>query len=186
MTKFTSTIAKVQQNIEKIIKFLEPQRQFLNCHFVTFLCDNLWDKFVHETIRNEITTIDDVSTAYEVFFETENARPELLEKHKNLFSLIQTTKQFYMENLDDQFFITTSELFDVLNEPVGGLNLTIPQFMKVKKNHEVEISAKVIAALVKSQGNENIVIDVGDGKGYLSSRLSLEYQLSVLGVEGKF
>lgn len=182
-----STIAKLQTNIDRIIKFLE--RDFINCHMVTYLSDNLWNKFIPERIRSEITCNDDVNTAIEVFFQQENAPPELIQKHQQLYDHIQKTKTYYLENLPgDKLFITTDELLDDFkkrNIPYNtGLNLTIRDFMKEKKNHEVEIISRLVAALSKARGKEHFIIDVGDGKGYLSSRLSLEFKLKVLGIDG--
>lgn len=155
---------------------------------VTFICDDLWNTHVPESIKNEVPTIEDVDSAIEMFFEVEKSSPELLKKHQNLFSLIQSSRQFRLENLDDKLFITTDELFvkfKKMGVPVdAGLNLSVPQFMKVKKGHEVEIAARVVAALAQARGREHLVVDVGDGKGYLSSRLSLEYNLKVIGIDG--
>jgi hypothetical protein len=187
MLNAASTIAKLQKNIDRIIGFLD--HEFINCHMVTYLTDNLWTKFIPKGIRSEIRSNEDVASAIEVFFEQENARPELIAKHRHLFEHIQKTKTFYLENLPgDKLFITTDELleeFKQRNIPHStGLNLTIREFMKEKKNHEVEIIARLVAALSKARGKEHLIVDVGDGKGYLSSRLSLEFKLKVLGIDG--
>ena len=185
--KTTSTILKLQKNIERIIKFLEP-REFINCHMVSYLCDDLWMKFIPENIRDEIKRKEDVDTAIEVFFNQEEANPDLIKKHQHLYNHIQRTKTFYLENLDDKLFITTDELLDKfkdMNIPHSmGLNLSIREFMKEKKNHEVEIISRIVAALANARGKNHFIIDVGDGKGYLSSRLNLEYKLAVLGIDG--
>lgn len=182
-----STILKLQKNIERIIGFLEP-RDFVNCHMVSYLCDDLWNKFIPEGIRSEIQKKEDVDSAIEVFFHQENADPALIKKHQNLYDHIKMTKTFYLENLEEKFFITTEELLDEFSRmdipQPPGINLSIREFMKVKKNHEVEIIARVIAALSNARGKEHFVVDVGDGKGYLSSRLSLEFKLKVLGIDG--
>lgn len=156
---------------------------------VSYLCENLWEKFIPEGIRSEIKCNEDVATAIEVFFEQENAQPELIRKHQQLFDHIQKTKTFYLENLPGKkLFITTDELLDEFKQRniphTTGLNLTIREFMKEKKNHEVEIISRLVAALSKGRGMEHFVVDVGDGKGYLSSRLSLEFGLKVLGIDG--
>lgn len=52
---------------------------------------------------------------------------------------------------------------------------------------QVEIATDVIASMCESYSNQNreklCVIDAGDGKGYLSTRLSLEHNIKVLGVD---
>lgn len=187
MTRNAATIAKLRFHIDRIVNFLEP-REFINCHMVAYLLDDLWRKFIPEGIRNEIKSNDDVDTAIEVFLNQASAKPELIRKHQNLFDHIAMTKNFYLENLDDKLFITTDELmkeFGRMEIPhSAGLNLSIREFMKEKKNHEVEIIAGIVAALSKARGRDHLIIDVGDGKGYLSSRLSLEFKLKVLGIDG--
>lgn len=182
----TSTVLKLQKNIDNIIKFLEP-REFINCHMVSYLCDDLWTKFIPEGIRNEIKQEEDVDSAIEVFFNQEEADPELIKKHQHLYNHILWTKTFYLENLEDKLFVTTDDLlseFKRLNiQYTNGLNLSIREFMKEKKNHEVEIISRIIATLSNSRG-KNLIVDIGDGKGYLSSRLNLEFNLKVLGIDG--
>lgn len=180
-------ILQLQKNIDRIIRFLEP-RDFINCHMVSYLCDDLWNKFIPQNIRNEINKKEDVESAIEIFFKQEDAAPDLIAKHQNLYNHIQHTKTFYLENLEDKLFITTDELLDKfksLGIPYSpGLNLNIREFMKEKKNHEVEIIAGVVAALSRARGKEHFIVDIGDGKGYLSSRLNLEFKLKVLGIDG--
>lgn len=55
-------------------------------------------------------------------------------------------------------------------------------------NLKVEIVSDVIASICSSSQNEEnaqklCVVDAGDGKGYLSTRLSLEHDIKVLGVD---
>lgn len=49
----------------------------------------------------------------------------------------------------------------------------------------MQIAADVIANICASKPNKEAlgVIDAGDGKGYLSTRLSLEHNIKVLGVD---
>lgn len=187
MLNTTSTILKLQNNIDTIIEFLEP-REFINCHMVSYLCDDLWTKFIPENIRQEIQRKEDVDTAIEVFFNQQDANPAMIQKHQHLYNHIQRTKTFYLENLGDKLFITTDELLDLFKEMniphTMGLNLSIREFMKEKKNHEVEIISRTVAALANARGKSHFIVDVGDGKGYFSSRLNLEFKLKVLGIDG--
>lgn len=184
-----SSILKLQSNIDRIITFLEP-RDFINCHMVSYICDDLWKKFIPEGIRNEVKTTEDVESAIKLFFhQNDYSSPELIAKHQHLYKHIQHTKSFYLENLSDKLYITADELQDEFKkmniEHSGGINsLSIREFMKEKKNHEVEVISGIIAKLSKSHGKDHLIIDLGDGKGYLSSRLSLEYKLKVIGVDG--
>lgn len=54
--------------------------------------------------------------------------------------------------------------------------------MNSKKSHEVQSMSEVVAGLARRCGVKQ-VIDVGSGKGYLSSFLSLQYGLRVYGID---
>ncbi|KAM3587276.1 uncharacterized protein V6R79_000653 [Siganus canaliculatus] len=54
--------------------------------------------------------------------------------------------------------------------------------MNLKKSHEVQSMSEVVACLALHCGVKQ-VIDVGSGKGYLSSFLSLQYGLQVFGID---
>lgn len=54
--------------------------------------------------------------------------------------------------------------------------------MSRKKNHEVAVMGNVIAAL-GLQHNASHVVDLGSGKGYLSSYLTSAHAMTVLGIE---
>ncbi|CAH0552937.1 unnamed protein product [Brassicogethes aeneus] len=54
--------------------------------------------------------------------------------------------------------------------------------MTSKKSHEVQVLSNIAAAVQKISKTSHIV-DIGDGKGYLSSMLALNYKIPVLGVD---
>ncbi|XP_055972353.1 probable methyltransferase-like protein 25 isoform X2 [Sorex fumeus] len=63
-----------------------------------------------------------------------------------------------------------------------GENVKPDEFMNVKKSHEVQAMSELINSLADYCGIKQ-VIDVGSGKGYLSSFLSLKYGLKVYGID---
>ncbi|KAK1790403.1 hypothetical protein P4O66_014310, partial [Electrophorus voltai] len=56
------------------------------------------------------------------------------------------------------------------------------EFMNSKKAHEVPAMSEVVASLARCCGVKQ-VIDVGSGKGYLCSFLSMQYGLQVFGID---
>ncbi|XP_041833890.1 methyltransferase-like protein 25 isoform X2 [Melanotaenia boesemani] len=56
------------------------------------------------------------------------------------------------------------------------------EFMNSKKSHEVQSMSEVVASLTQHCKVKQVV-DVGSGKGYLSSFLSLQYGLQVYGID---
>ncbi|XP_060233958.1 probable methyltransferase-like protein 25 isoform X2 [Meriones unguiculatus] len=63
-----------------------------------------------------------------------------------------------------------------------GENVKATQFMNTKKSHEVQAMSELISSIADYCGLKQI-IDVGSGKGYLSSFLSLKYGLNVYGID---
>ncbi|XP_048214645.1 probable methyltransferase-like protein 25 isoform X2 [Perognathus longimembris pacificus] len=63
-----------------------------------------------------------------------------------------------------------------------GKNITPNEFMNMKKSHEVQAMSELIFSIADYYGLKQ-VIDLGSGKGYLSSFLSLKYGLKVYGVD---
>uniref|UniRef100_A0A8D0H2N4 Methyltransferase like 25 n=1 Tax=Sphenodon punctatus TaxID=8508 RepID=A0A8D0H2N4_SPHPU len=56
------------------------------------------------------------------------------------------------------------------------------EFMNNKKSHEVQVMSELVESIANYCGLKQ-VIDLGSGKGYLSSFLSLQYNLKVYGID---
>jgi hypothetical protein len=154
---------------------------------VGWLCENFYGKYVDESIKKEINNFDDVQSAIHLFFTHEQAPPELIKKHQNLYNCIIREKKFHLEHLDDKLYLTSEELIDEfkrLKIPIqSGLgDVNVREFMKEKKNHEVEIAAKIIGTLARAREKQHLIVDFGDGKGYLTTRLALD-GLKTLGID---
>ncbi|XP_037701863.1 methyltransferase-like protein 25 isoform X4 [Choloepus didactylus] len=63
-----------------------------------------------------------------------------------------------------------------------GENVNPDEFMNIKKSHEVQAMSELISSITDFCGIKQ-VIDLGSGKGYLSSFLSLKYGLKVYGID---
>lgn len=64
----------------------------------------------------------------------------------------------------------------------SGAEWVPDEFMNSKKSHEVQSMSEVVARLAQHCRVKQ-VIDVGSGKGYLSSSMSLRYGLQVYGID---
>ncbi|NWX22749.1 MET25 protein, partial [Aegotheles bennettii] len=77
-------------------------------------------------------------------------------------------------------------LEDVLEALRGGnqgtAGIKTDEFMNNKKSHEVQVMSELVDKLAKYCGVKQ-VIDIGSGKGYLSSFLSMQYNLNVYGID---
>ncbi|NXW09972.1 MET25 protein, partial [Fregetta grallaria] len=64
----------------------------------------------------------------------------------------------------------------------GTTGIKTDEFMNNKKSHEVQVMSELVDNIANYCGIKQ-VIDVGSGKGYLSSFLSMQYNLKVYGID---
>ncbi|KFU85440.1 Uncharacterized protein C12orf26, partial [Chaetura pelagica] len=64
----------------------------------------------------------------------------------------------------------------------GTTGIKTDEFMNSKKSHEVQVMSELVDKLANNFGIKQ-VIDIGSGKGYLSSFLSMQYNLKVYGID---
>ncbi|NXQ99687.1 MET25 protein, partial [Sagittarius serpentarius] len=77
-------------------------------------------------------------------------------------------------------------LEDILEALRGGnqgtTDIRTDEFMNNKKSHEVQVMSELVDNIANYCGIKQ-VIDIGSGKGYLSSFLSMQYNLKVYGID---
>ncbi|NXH12938.1 MET25 protein, partial [Bucco capensis] len=64
----------------------------------------------------------------------------------------------------------------------GTTGIKTDEFMNNKKSHEVQMMSELVDSIANYCGIKQ-VIDIGSGKGYLSSFLSMQYNLKVYGID---
>ncbi|NXJ98722.1 MET25 protein, partial [Corythaixoides concolor] len=64
----------------------------------------------------------------------------------------------------------------------GKTGMKTDEFMNNKKSHEVQVMSELVDTIANYCGVKQ-VIDIGSGKGYLSSFLSMQYNLKVYGID---
>ncbi|XP_055597915.1 probable methyltransferase-like protein 25 [Uranotaenia lowii] len=181
----------IQRNVEKVAEFLKPQMEFLNCHMVDYLTKDYWNAYVPQNIRDELKSIEDLREAKSAFWNQFDAKVFPNMKFSSLKKHILNTRDYQLESLPHAF-LGLEDLKEAFDSCLKETRLQIPELMNVKKRHEVESAASIVASLCQvisrkySEGKspeEVMVIDAGDGKGYLSSRVALEHGIRVLGID---
>lgn len=186
------SVQSVQSHLDRLLKYLHPHLMFVNCHMVGFLTDQLWHTYIPDDVRNSIKDVGDVDEAIELFWNYHRDPDGCAESNQPLLKYLQNSRQHRLHPAGG-IAITVEQLNDHLRslgfKLEDGNGWQIKEFMSEKKNHEVEVTAQVVATLCGSsnmdQKEKLSVIDAGDGKGYLSSRLALEHRLDVLGIDAK-
>lgn len=176
--RFEAMIPKnVQEYMEDVIRILKQYSPIVNTHMVDYFTKNSYEDFVPPEIKGEIDKLGyDKAVDYIL-------NKEYSENVPNLNNFIETVLKFTLRNRID-ICLNVDQLkqnfADLGCKNVSGLHLNV--FMKPKKSHEVEILSEIAASL-KTYGNISHLVDIGDGKGYLSSLLSLHYKIPVLGID---
>ncbi|XP_064538166.1 probable methyltransferase-like protein 25 [Drosophila montana] len=177
-------VAELQHCVDAVLSFLEPYWSFVNCHMVNYLIDDHWAHMVPHPLRAELQAVDHVHQAIKTFFsQTARDSPQF----PALAQFLETCERHCLAGFPQ--LLTSVEQLEQLLPVTMGTHLSIKEFMSAKKCHEVEQTAALINKLVQSTTSESsaecYIVDAGDGKGYLSSRLALQYGHRVLGIDAK-
>lgn len=180
----------IKKQLGVMVDCLKPQMEFLNCHMVDYLTENHWQTYIPAEIRHELKCSQDLREAKQMFWNQYNLDTSSSVKFPSLAKHIEMTKQYRLDALPN-IVMSIEELKSAFDSCLKETRLKVPDLMSVKKRHEVEIASTAIASLctivadkTSSQSLDRIaVIDAGDGKGYLSSRVALEHGIKVLGID---
>jgi 2-polyprenyl-3-methyl-5-hydroxy-6-metoxy-1,4-benzoquinol methylase len=182
--------AEIIAKLEEIINYLKPLLPLANCHMVNFITKGMWETHIPDAIKKEVSPVK-LEVLNKIFLHhakgisVDELEGEFTENIPNFANFLESARNMCLRGISAQGIVTSlSDLQKILAgwgyECKGSLHME--QFMTLKKMHEVEIMSQMVAALAYiSQASH--VVDVGGGKGYLSSILALHHGLRVLGVD---
>lgn len=148
--------------------------KFANCHMIDYFTNNLYERHIPADIRKEVAMCG--------FGEVINSILDNKIKTTKLQNFIKNTNSFALHNLTE-VCLHCDNLHDFLNTGANiPPSLGLKVFMNPKKSHEVEILSSIIAT-IREVSKSTHLIDIGDGKGYLSSMLALQHNIPVLGID---
>ncbi|XP_064627763.1 probable methyltransferase-like protein 25 [Lineus longissimus] len=191
----------VKRSLNKTLSVLEPYLSLLNAHNTDFISHSHWENFIDKNIAEEVLklTNDELirlpsGTIFQRPSSSDNSSRDSA-RTSELVTLAARTPRWPHEHLED--FLTSiaactlpnlgieislETLIESCLIPLEGNAVSIHHYMSKKKCHEVDIMAEICARLARYM-DINEVVDVGSGKGYLSSRMALMYGLKVIGVD---
>lgn len=168
---------KVCNKLQESVGFISRYLPLVNSHMVEFFSNNLWDVHVPSKIKTEFEEKHwDKGSVVDIFIE------HLKSDNSELGKFMQSCSANSLEN--NELIISVDELREdsSINKCLYRDLSNKDTFMSEKKFHEVTKMSELVADLVTATDATH-VIDIGDGKGYLSSYLSLVYKLQVLGLD---
>ncbi|CAM9215570.1 unnamed protein product, partial [Lampetra planeri] len=194
MLSSSQSLTDIQRMIDEVKRFLTITLNIANAHTVEFYTHDVWKRFMDvspDEVLSAVRAGSDQQRAPDAD-RTEQSRTTFGFSHdtKRLVDtdeLLQAAKAHSLPSLG--VCLSRDELLQTLTRNTSDnptaqivVELEPDEFMTSKKSHEVQSMSELVACLANHCGVKQ-VIDVGSGKGYLSSFLSLQYGLRVFGID---
>ncbi|KAM8822148.1 putative methyltransferase-like protein 25 isoform 1-T2 [Synchiropus picturatus] len=187
-------LCDVQRRIDDVQRFLTSTLKVSNAHTMDFYTNDVWKRFIAvspEDVLSALSSSGDRKVAPRIQHEGHsgstfgfcNRSQRLVDPQQ----LLQGARAHSLPSLglcqSREEFLQTIRRHQQ-QEPLTqmGPELEPDDFMNSKKSHEVQSMSEVVAALA-ARCRVKQVIDLGSGKGYLSSFLSLQFGLQVFGID---
>ncbi|XP_017270330.1 methyltransferase-like protein 25 [Kryptolebias marmoratus] len=192
MNSFCCSLSEIQRRIDEVKRFLSVTLSIANAHTVEFYTHDVWKRFMAVTPEEVLSAVSSSSDQQREpqHKGTERSRTTFgfctdSDRLVDIHELLEAAKAHSLPGLGvclsrDQLLRdlqgNKSESADI------GAELEADEFMNSKKSHEVQSMSEVVSCLARHCGVKQVV-DVGSGKGYLSSFLSLQFGLRVYGID---
>ncbi|XP_063111289.1 probable methyltransferase-like protein 25 isoform X2 [Cavia porcellus] len=195
----TQDLPMLRTKLQSLSRFLKDALTISNAHTVDFYTECVWKRLVDLSPETVLAALKPAAEA-EAEAGFSEARP-LVEAEKgsgtdfpkifcetsqrlvNVEAFALAAKRCSVQNLG--ICTPLEQLLIALRgnkKQRTDNNLKPHEFMNVKKSHEVQAMSELISSIADYYGVKQ-VIDLGSGKGYLSSFLSLKYGLHVYGID---
>lgn len=171
---------KAAQDISSFFGNLKALLPLANSHMVHFITHSMFENILPKQIQQEVNklSVDELNSIVLNNFTS----LKYDEKAPKLCEFLNKTHNLYMmENMNCLTVETFCEHLGAKGFSECSAHI-VKDLMSEKKTHEVEIMSGLVSALAKTENCSHIV-DVGGGKGYLSSVLALKHQLRVLSID---
>uniref|UniRef100_A0A3Q1H0W0 Methyltransferase like 25 n=1 Tax=Acanthochromis polyacanthus TaxID=80966 RepID=A0A3Q1H0W0_9TELE len=184
-------LTEIHRRIDEVKRFLSRTLDIANAHTVDFYTQDVWSRFMALRPEEVLLAVSRSEQQGEPQHPSRTTFGFCRDSNRlvDIRELLQAAKAHSLPGLG--VCMSRDELLQDLKEnrphsgipPAGtGADLEPDEFMNLKKSHEVQSMSEVVASLAHHCGVQQ-VIDVGSGKGYLSSFLSLQYNLRVYGID---
>ncbi|XP_055010000.1 methyltransferase-like protein 25 isoform X2 [Boleophthalmus pectinirostris] len=192
----TLSLTHVQQKIDEVKQFLAIAMRIANAHTVEFYTHDVWSRFMAVAPEEVLSAVSADQVHQREHSCKENGEQSTFgfcpESH-HLVKISEMLEAARMHSLPGLGICFSREelLLSVQKncsnsgsstKTAAGATLETDEFMNSKKSHEVQCMSEVVAQLAQ-QCQVTQIIDVGSGKGYLSSFLSMQYGLQVYGID---
>lgn len=175
---------ELQSSLTKVTQYLDPLLPLANAHTVDFIVEQLWTKKLPPDILQEAEGVGISEVIDQLWCLLANETESCSDSCK-LFDFVREAGEYVIEELNGVYYV--NDLMNILLDS-SSANLKelveVTEYMSIKKLHEVHIMSHVVACLAEAC-KSSVVVDIGSGKGYLSSMLALNHNLRILGIDNK-
>lgn len=149
------------EHFDNAVKFIKNYQLLIDSHLVDFYTEDLWQKCIPVKFNfRDLESANDNSIEFKEFIRcTESLSLKRFIGVKAIEHLNENNKKDLAE----------------------GFEKSKLDFMNEKKSHEVQGFFQVVSRIVAP--DNSIILDVGAGKGYLSTHLSQKLGVEVLAVD---
>ncbi|NXX49194.1 MET25 protein, partial [Tricholaema leucomelas] len=201
--------AAAAETLRRVARFLERALPLCRAHTVEFYTRGLWDRLVEPrpavvlealraagplALRHPLAEASGAAAAlwalftepFPFVFPTDDDKFSSVfcddsEKLINVHLFALAAKYYSLSSLG--VCTPLEEMLEALRgHNQGKPGIKTDEFMNNKKSHEVQIMSELVDNIANYCGIKQ-VIDLGSGKGYLSSFLSMQYNLQVYGID---
>ncbi|XP_063567586.1 probable methyltransferase-like protein 25 isoform X5 [Pongo abelii] len=195
----TLDLPTLRAKLQGLLQFLRDALSISNAHTVDFYTESVWEELVDLPPETVVAALR--KSASEAQARPSETRPlveaegeagmtdfpkifcETSQKLVSVEAFALAAKYYSVQNLGictpfEQLLVALRGNQNQRNDE----NQKAVEFMNMKKSHEVQAMSELISSIADYYGIKQ-VIDLGSGKGYLSSFLSLKYGLKVYGID---
>ncbi|XP_042671647.1 methyltransferase-like protein 25 [Centrocercus urophasianus] len=180
--------AEAEEGLRRLARFLARALPLCRAHTTEFYARGLWEQLV--AARPEVVLqalrrpLPEASGAAAVRWDDNTFSDVFCENSKKLINVhlfALAAKHYSLPNLG--VCTPLEEILEALRgDSQEASGIKTDEFMNNKKSHEVQAMSELVDKIAKYCGLKQ-VIDIGSGKGYLSSFLSMQYNLKVYGID---
>ncbi|KAF6339904.1 methyltransferase like 25 [Rhinolophus ferrumequinum] len=195
----TQDLSTLRAKLQGLLRFLREALSISNAHTVDFYTESVWEQLIDLPPETVLAVLK--KSTEEAEARPSEARPLVeAERASGITDFPKIFCETSQKLLSVEAFALAAKYYSLQNLGVctpleqllvalrgnqtqkTGENVKPDEFMNLKKSHEVQAMSELISSIADYYGIKQ-VIDLGSGKGYLSSFLSLKYGLKVYGID---
>uniref|UniRef100_A0A672NSZ6 Methyltransferase like 25 n=1 Tax=Sinocyclocheilus grahami TaxID=75366 RepID=A0A672NSZ6_SINGR len=183
-------IDTLKRKIDEVKRFLSISLSISNAHTVDFYTRDVCSTFMCVSPEEVLCALSSTQDRMGAIEEKENTTFGFcnVSKKLDISALLRVAKAHCLPGLgvcmqlEDLMQNLRWRTGDIIAGESSDKVVAPDEFMNCKKAHEVQAMSEVVASLAKCCQVKQ-VIDVGSGKGYLCSYLSVRFNLQVFGID---